>query len=278
MIVSASRRTDIPALFSDWFYNRVGKGFILLKNPYNPLQVGRVTFTPDKVDGVVFWTKNAEPMLKRIDEIAEFRYYFQYTITPYGKDVERNLPDKKEVIIPAFKQLGVGKAIWRYDPIFINAKYSYEYHLRAFRYIAKELEGYTKKVVISFVNSYRSVDLGPLNIRRLEETQKREIAKQLSRVAQEHGMTLYSCSEELGVPPSKCIDSEMFGVIRPKDKNQREQCGCSASVDIGAYSTCRNGCQYCYANSYGRVIEEHDPYGDVLGAPLTGKETIKQRN
>ena len=99
MIVSASRRTDIPALFSEWFYNRVGKGFVLLKNPYNPLQVGRVTLTPDKVDGFVFWTKNAAPMLPRIHELDAFKYYFQFTITPYGRDVEKNIPDKKEVVI-----------------------------------------------------------------------------------------------------------------------------------------------------------------------------------
>ena len=120
MIVSASRRTDIPALFSEWFYNRVGKGFVLLRNPYNPLQVGRVSLTPDKVDGFVFWTKNAAPMLNRIHELDAFKYYFQYTITPYGRDVEKNIPDKHEVVIPAFKRIGADKAIWRYDPVFLN--------------------------------------------------------------------------------------------------------------------------------------------------------------
>jgi len=106
MIVSASRRTDIPALFSEWFYNRVEKGFVLLKNPYNPLQVGRVTLTPDKVDGFVFWTKNAAPMLPRINELDNFKYYFQFTITPYGKDVEKNIPDKKKL---SFRRLRESK-------------------------------------------------------------------------------------------------------------------------------------------------------------------------
>lgn len=115
MIVSASRRTDIPALFSEWFYNRVGKGFVLLRNPYNPPTSRRVSLTPDKVDGFVFWTKNAAPMLNRIHELDAFKYYFQYTITPYGRDVEKNIPDKHEVVIPAFKKIGADKAIWRYD-------------------------------------------------------------------------------------------------------------------------------------------------------------------
>ena len=104
MIVSASRRMYIPAFFSEWFYNRLQAGYVLLKNLYNPLQVGRVTLSPDKVDGFAFWRKNAAPMLKRIHELDSYKYYFQFTITPYNKDVESNIPDKENVIIPAFKE------------------------------------------------------------------------------------------------------------------------------------------------------------------------------
>lgn len=148
------------------------KGFVLLKNPYNPLQVGRVTLTPDRVDGFVFWTKNVAPMLPRIHELNVFRYYFQFTITPYGKDVEKNIPDKWEVIIPAFKKLGKGKAIWRYDPIFLNDRYTWDYHIRAFSKIAESLEGYTAKAVTSFVDAYRTVDLKPLKIQQLSSAQQ----------------------------------------------------------------------------------------------------------
>ena len=197
MIVSASRRTDIPALFSEWFYNRVGKGFVLLRNPYNPLQVGRVSLTPDKVDGFVFWTKNAAPMLNRICELDGFKYYFQYTITPYGRDVEKNIPDKNEIVIPAFKKIGKDKAIWRYDPIFINDRYTWDYHIQAFAKIASSLEGCTSKAVTSFVDAYRTVDLRPLNIRPLTAEQQRELAQQLSDIAAAHGITLYSCAEML---------------------------------------------------------------------------------
>jgi hypothetical protein len=111
MIVSASRRTDIPALFSEWFYNRIKKGYVFVRNPYNPLQVGRVLLTPDKVDGFVFWTKNAAPMLERIYELDKFKYYFQYTITPYGREIEKNIPDKNAVILPSFKKIKLDKAI-----------------------------------------------------------------------------------------------------------------------------------------------------------------------
>ncbi|MBQ8135347.1 MAG: DUF1848 domain-containing protein [Lachnospiraceae bacterium] len=278
MIVSASRRTDIPALFSDWFYNRVGKGFVLLKNPYNPQQVGRVTLTPDKVDGFVFWTKNAAPMLRRIHELDQFKYYFQFTITPYGRDVEANIPDKNEVVIPAFQQIGADKVIWRYDPIFINERYTWDYHVRAFTELCEKLEGYTHKAVTSFVDAYRTVDLRPLNIQPLTDEQKAQLAKQLAEIAASHGIVLSSCAEELGLPHSSCIDGKMFGVVKPKDRNQRGLCGCVESVDIGAYSTCSNGCAYCYANHYGYVQPKPDPGCDLLGPPLNGTETIKQRN
>lgn len=278
MIISASRRTDIPALFSEWFYDKVGKGFVLLKNPYNPLQVGRVTLAPDKVDGFVFWTKNAAPMLKRISEIEMFKYYFQFTITPYGREIERNIPDKREVVIPAFKKIGADKVIWRYDPVFMNAWYTWDYHIKAFTKLAEELEGYTHKAVMSFIDSYRTVDLRPLNIQPLTKEQQIEFAQQLSEIATAHGITLTSCAEDLGIEHSCCIDGRMFGVVKPKDRNQRGLCGCVESVDIGAYSTCSNGCAYCYANHYGFVQNPPSVDCDLLGPSLTGNETIKQRN
>ena len=278
MIVSASRRTDIPVLFSEWFYNRVEKGFVLLKNPYNPLQVGRVTLTPDKVDGFVFWTKNAAPMLSRIHELDDFKYYFQFTITAYEKDVERNIPNKEEIVIPAFKRIGKGKAIWRYDPIFLNEKYTWDYHIQAFTKIAESLEGYTTKAVTSFVDFYRTVDLTPLKIQALTSEQKKELAHKLAEIARQHGIELFSCAEELGLPHSACVDGKMFGVNKLKDRNQRGLCQCVESVDIGVYSTCANGCAYCYANHYGYVLPRTNPNSDVLGTPLTGNEKIRQRN
>lgn len=266
MIISASRRTDIPALFSEWFYNRIQKGYVFVRNPYNPLQVGRVSLTPDKVDGFVFWTKNAAPMLERIHELDKFKYYFQYTITPYGQEIEKNIPDKNAVILPSFKKIGIDKAIWRYDPIFINDKYTWDYHIRAFTKIAEALEGYTGKAVISFVNSYRTVDLRPLNIHPLTLEQQRELAQQLFEIANTHGIILSSCAEDLDIPHSCCVDGKMFEVTKPKDRNQRGLCQCVESVDIGAYSTCSNGCAYCYANHYGYVQAPLDVECDLLGS------------
>ena len=131
MILSVSRRTDIPNYYSDWFFNRVKAGFVNVRNPLNTHQISQIKITPDIVDCIVFWTKNPIPMMARLDELNRYQYYFQFTLTGYGNDVEKNLPDKKTVMIPAFRKLsqniGKDKIIWRYDPIFFSKRYTMNY-------------------------------------------------------------------------------------------------------------------------------------------------------
>ena len=150
MILSVSRRIDIPAYYSDWFYNRIKEGYCLVRNPLNPRQVSRIDLSPDVVDCIVFWTKNPVPMMERLGELESYKYYFQFTLTGYGKDVESNLPDKKEVLIPAFKrlaeQIGPERVVWRYDPILFSPRYTPEYHLKAFAQIAEALNGYAQRM------------------------------------------------------------------------------------------------------------------------------------
>ena len=147
MIISVSRRTDIPAFYAEWFYNRLRVGYVLVRNPMNVHNVSKVALSPEVVDAFVFWTKNPLPLMKRLDELAEYPYYFQFTLTGYGKDIEPGLPDKKQVLLPAFKELaaktGRQRVIWRYDPIFFSSRYSMEYHLECFETLAAELSGST---------------------------------------------------------------------------------------------------------------------------------------
>mgnify|MGYP002798469658 FL=1 len=132
MIISASRRTDIPTYYSEWFFNRLKEEYVLVRNPMNIHQISKISLSPNVVDGIVFWTKNPIPMLNRIAELKKYNFYFQFTLNAYGKDVEPKIPSKKEVIIPAFQKLSeiVGKerVVWRYDPIFFNKKYTVDYH------------------------------------------------------------------------------------------------------------------------------------------------------
>jgi hypothetical protein len=259
MIISASRRTDIPAFYSNWLINRLNAGYCLVKNPFNPAQIKQVSLLPEDVSGIVLWTKNAAPLLPKISELDKFSYYFQYSITPYHSDIERGLADKKETIIPAFQKLasniGASRMIWRYDPIIITPRYSYNYHVSAFTRLCELLSGSTEKCVISFAIAYKSVakNLAEIGHLELDAGDKIRLAEDLLLIAKDHGITLCACCElpglyELGVQPVSCVDAGLFGVDARRDKNQREGCNCAVSVDIGAYNSCMNGCRYCYAN------------------------------
>ena len=153
MIISASRRTDIPTYYSEWFFNRLKDGFVYVRNPMNIHQISKIPLSPDVVDGIVFWTKNPTPMLNRLDELNQYIYYFQFTLNSYSVDVEPNIPSKNNIVIPTFQKLsqkiGKDKVVWRYDPIFFNQKYTLDYHVKYFRMLADKLAGYTEKCTCS---------------------------------------------------------------------------------------------------------------------------------
>ena len=150
MIISASRRTDIPAYYSDWFCNRLREGFVCVRTPMNFHQVSRIALSSDVVDGIVFWTKDPRPLMPRLEELRAYPYYFQFTLTPYGKDMEPGLPDKGAVLLPAFQMLsdmiGPERVIWRYDPILLTARYTADFHITAFRQIVPFPVSWTVKM------------------------------------------------------------------------------------------------------------------------------------
>jgi len=234
---------------------------------------------PEDVDGIVLWTKNAAPLLPKLSALDSYSYYFQYTITPYHSDIESGLADKKTTVIPAFlelaKQIGSKRMIWRYDPIVITPRYSYNYHVTAFTKLCELLAGSAEKCVISFAIAYKSVakNFAGIGHAELSAENKTRLAQALLVIAKEHGITLCACCElpglyELGVQSISCVDASLFGVSALRDKNQREGCNCAVSVDIGAYNSCGNGCVYCYANhsaaSVAANMRCHDPAGEFL--------------
>ncbi len=298
MILSASRRTDIPNYYSDWFFNRIRAGFVCVRNPMNPRQVSRIALNPEVVDCIVFWTKNPEPMLERLEELGDYAYYFQFTLTGYGVDIECGVPHKRERMIPIFRRLsekiGSRRVIWRYDPIFFTAKYSPSYHLRAFGQIAEALKGYTDKCVISFVDSYTKnrKALAGLGAYELEAPSMLDFAAQLGRMAGESGMSIGSCAEAIdltqcGIAHNSCIDKKTVeeiigcGIDVGKDRNQRPECGCVESVEIGTYDTCKNGCLYCYANSSRSNVllacGRYDPDSPLLCGRITEEDKVSER-
>jgi len=299
MILSVSRRTDIPAYYSDWFFNRIKEGFVLVRNPMNFRQISRVNIAPNIVDGIVFWTKNPAPMLTRLNELHDYMYYFQFSVTPYGKDIEQNLPQKNPDILSTFKEVseivGNDRIIWRYDPILINTKYSAAYHLSAFEKIAKALHKHTKKVTISFIDTdYKGLksNADKLNLTTLTSQMQTKLAHALASIAHKYNLTIDTCAEEIdlqehGIGKARCINGRLFSKLLshnlsiPKDKNQRTQCGCISSIDIGMYNTCMNGCLYCYANYNKKTVAgnfaKHNPLSPLLFGEITPDDKITNR-
>ena len=269
-----------------------------MRNPMNAQQISRIDITPEVVDCIVFWTKNPEPMLNRLDELTAYDYYFQFTLTGYGTDIECNVPHKKEKMIPIFQELsqkiGRQKVIWRYDPIIFTKKYTPEYHLKAFEQIATALNGHTEKCVISFVDIYakNKKNMELLDSYELDKSELQEFAGRISKIARENGMAMGSCAEsidlnECGIEHNCCIDKNLIESIIgcklrvEKDKNQRRECGCMESVEIGTYDTCQNGCKYCYANyseaSVVRNCSKYDPESMILCSALDESDKITER-
>ena len=172
MIINTGCRTDIPAFYSKWLMNRIREGYVLVRNPYNPINVTKYSLSPDVVDCLAFCTKNPEPMLKYMDELNVYKQYWFVTITPYGKDIEPNVPDKEKVI-EGFKKLskhiGINSIGWRYDPIFIGAGFNVNKHIECFEKMAKKLKGYTHDCTISFLDLYEKVKKNSPKLKTIRE-------------------------------------------------------------------------------------------------------------
>lgn len=292
MIISASRRTDIPALYPEWFVNRLLAGEVFVPNPYNRKRVSRIALSPEVVDCFVFWTKNPEPMLpylKMID-LLEYQYYFEMTITGYEKEMEQNVPSIEESIatfVLLSERLGKEKVDLRYDPIFLTEKYTLSYHLEQFEMMCEWIHKYTTRCIISFADAYKKSPF-----LEMEEEDMIETAKGLSKIAAKYHLPLYTCAEKIDLSEYKighaaCIDKEKVRKIAgykldlKKDSGQRKECGCCESIDIGMYDTCTNGCRYCYANagieSARKKQKMHDPNSPILIGKLQGDEIITDK-
>lgn len=295
MILSASRRTDIPCYYSEWFMKRLKAGYALTRNPMNHAQLSKIPLTPDVTDCIVFWTKDAAnmmPCLKIIDHMG-YKYYFQFTLTPYDRMIEKNLRDKADIektFIELSKTIGKERALWRYDPIILNDFISIDYHREQFIRLCDRLYRYTGSVTISFPSIYTKLKTKP--VREITCDEIAELSSFIGQTAKEYGLAAKACSEKTdlasyGIEKASCIDKAIiekicgFKLDLAADKNQRECCGCYESVDIGAYNTCLNGCIYCYANSGTSSTERrhslHNPDSELLAGSAGEGEIITER-
>lgn len=294
MILNTGSRTDIPAYYSEWFYNRIKEGCVLVRNPYYPEQVSRYRLTPDVVDVICFCTKNPEPMIKRLEELRNFRQLWYVTVTPYGKEIEPGVPEKT-VIMDSFKRLsdiaGIKAVSWRYDPIFITEKYSLDFHLESFERMAENLQGYVDNCVISFIDLYEKTKRNFPDVREVRREEQEIIGREFVKTGKKYGILIRSCCEgtlleKYGVDTSGCMTKEVIEraagcpLAVPKSKKPaREMCSCLLGNDIGMYNTCGHGCIYCYANYDSETVMRnrklHDPASPFLIGGFKKEDKIK---
>jgi hypothetical protein len=289
MILSASRRTDIPAFYAEWLFNRIREGSVWVRNPFNARQAREIKISPAIVDGMVFWSKNPEPMLVKLDMLKDYAYYFQFTLNGYLADTEANLPPlvkRIDTFMRLSNKTGPEKIIWRYDPVLLNDTYTAAYHIDRFGEIAGKLRGYTQKTVFSFIDFYKKIETAVkrLGVQAAAADDKNMIAGHFAAIARSCELIIDTCAEDIdlsqfGISHGCCIDSGLLSAIGgtpvtiAKDKNQRPECGCAASVDIGMYDSCSHGCAYCYANSRPGTVQKnialHDPLSPLLVGGLS---------
>ena len=268
-IISVSRRTDIPAFYTDWFIRRLTEQYVFVKNPYTKEFVC-ISLRPEDILGIVFWSKNFSSLLSRIDDVekATKRLFFHFTITGLSKDIEINTPSYKEAIkdlIFIAKRYSPSNIIWRFDPICITDKISFQEHIESFRQCAEKLKGYVHTCYISFVHPYYKAikNFPKYTTHKLLDIcieEKKGYSRQLAILARQYGLQIYACCNDYllsdDVLKGGCINinylSSVWGLERlsnEKSTPTRKECICTKSIDIGAYDTCPHGCIYCYANS-----------------------------
>ena len=290
MLVSASRRTDIPAFYAEWFVSRVREGWCLTRNPFRPSLLSRVSLDPAEVEAVFLWSKNPAPILPFLDELdgRGLRYLFLFTLNDYPPALEPGvppLPERLDTFLRLSERLGARRVVWRYDPIVLSEATPPAFHLERFGALAEALEGKTERVIVSLLDMYRKTRrrLAAAGVEVWEGEKAEREAEPLLRfmrgTAEERGMEIQSCAEGslfagAGIPPGACVDAglvrRIWGISAPggKDKGQRPACLCSPSRDIGAWDTCLHGCTYCYAVSSperaAAAHARHDPASPVL--------------
>ncbi len=294
MILNTGSRTDIPAFYSDWFYNRIQEGYCLVRNPYYPEQVTKYVLSPQVIDAIVFCTKNPQPMLDRLSLLSQYCTFWLVTITPYEQDIEPCVPRWSKVIDNfryLSRQVGVDRMSWRYDPIFISQKYSVSYHIERFEQMAEDLQGYTRQCVVSFIDLYEKTKRNFPQARSVTAAQQEQLIETFSKIAAAKGMQIHLCCEDraltrANVDADGCLSQTVLeraigsALHVPKKKMARDACSCLLGADIGMYNTCGHGCLYCYANYDNESVRVnrklHDPASPLLIGHLHETDIIKE--
>ncbi len=298
MIVSASRRTDVPAFYLEWFLRRLAEGRVRVANPFRPSQQRVVSLAPDDVDAIVFWTRDPAALVRatdRLEELGHRRTVALVTITGLagtgrGRVLEPHVvPTDRAVegFLRLAERWGDARRVaWRYDPVILGPRDTPEEHLERFAGLAGRLAGATDRAVVSFLDLYRKTErrlalVGyPVEMPEPGAPVLRELVAGLAAIAREHGMSLELCAEPpvyegTGARRGRCIDPDRLAALWPdrpfprkKDPGQRPDCGCCPAVDVGMPDTCIGGCAYCYAVRSHELARRnrarHDPAAESM--------------
>lgn len=295
MIINTGMRTDIPAFYAKWLLNRIKEGYVYVRNPYYRNQVTKYSLSPEVVDCLAFCTKNPRPLISHLSELDKYKQFWFVTITPYGKDIEMNVPNKKQVINDFKKlseHLGKNSVAIRYDPIFINEKFNVNMHIKCFEKLLSELNGYTEDCTISFLDMYEKVKRNAPNLRPPTIAEQIEIAKAFSKIGKQNNITIHACCEreylqDYGLDITGCMSQQIIEkAIKNKldvlKNSKRRQCNCLMGNDIGAYNSCMHLCKYCYANANQELVKEnikrHNPNSPFLIGELEPDDKITVAN
>lgn len=239
IIISASRSTDIPAFYSDWFINRLKKGYLVWKNPFNqsPLYV---TFKMTRL--IVFWSKNPKPIIQHLDYLNDknLNYYFQFTLNDYVKEkLEPNVPSVEsriETFIKLSEKIGKEKVIWRFDPLILTDKIGVNELLSKIEKIGNQLSQYIVKLVFSFadIGIYKKVqsNLNKENINYFEfdDISMNQFVEGLKELNQKWKLEIGTCAEKIelekyGIIHNRCIDDDLMKSLFYNDTKLMEFLG-----------------------------------------------------
>lgn len=297
MILNTGARTDTVQYFTPWLLKRFEEGYVCTRNPLFPDKVTKYELSPDKIDVVLFCSKNYAPILPRLREITDrYRTYFHYTITAYGKDIEPGVPsidDSIKTLIELEKIVGKNRISWRYDPVLLTKDYTVGRHLETFACMAERLAPHIDRCIFSFVEMYKKLETNMPELIPLSAADKEKLAEGLGRIAAKYGIWLQTCGTNgdftrCGIHPSGCATLEILGKANGcefreiRHKGLREGCRCIESRDIGAYDTCLNGCKYCYATKSPQKARDnyrlHDPDSPLLLGHLKEGDVLTDGN
>ena len=231
-VVSASRSTDIPAFYADWFFHRLKVGYSVWTNPFNG---ARSYISYQNTRFIVFWSKNPRPLLSHLDELKArgIDCYIQYTLNDYqleGLEPEvRPLGERIDTFLRLVDRLGKERVIWRFDPLILTDQIDKDSLLEKVNRIGERIHGYTEKLVFSFadIEGYRKVkgnlEQQGVRYREWDEFSMRKMAEGLARLNERWGLTLATCGEkidlsDLGIVRNHCVDDELMIRLAYKDK------------------------------------------------------------